>query len=149
MAIAVALLLPMYTCKGSNEFEEWPGPGGGPTCAVSDIGYRPRSWLPTKITIAAAGIVAAIAVVLWARRRQLVAIGLVVVFAAVAVPWFIQDGWEPTIRNGQPVCCGHEIDRGPLRAGIVVVGVAAGVGLAVAGVLRSRRAGTGPPARGV
>lgn len=144
--VFIALVLPMYTCMDPYEFEEFPGPGGGPTCSFTDTGYRPTSWLPTKITVAIAGVVAAIVVVLWARKQHLVAIGLLVAFAAVAAPWFIEDGWEETMRNGVRVCCGREIDRGPLRAGIVVFGVSVGTGLAIAGMARSRRHEPSPSA---
>lgn len=92
LAVASAIVLPMYTCMDPYEFEERPGPGGGPTCSVSDTGYRPRSWLPTKVTIVGAGIVSAIAVVLWARRRRLVAVVLIVAFVAAAALWFVRDG---------------------------------------------------------
>jgi hypothetical protein len=90
-ALATALLLPMYTCMDPYEFEEFPGPGGDPTCAFTDMGYRPRSWLPTKITIGAAGIVVAVTVVLWTRRRRLLAVSLVVAFIALATGWFVLD----------------------------------------------------------
>jgi hypothetical protein len=92
LAVGSAIALPMYTCMDPYEFEELPGPGGGPTCSVSDTGYRPRSWLPTKITIAGAGIVSAIAIVLWARRRRFVAIGLIVAFVGLAALWFVRTG---------------------------------------------------------
>lgn len=69
VAMAVALLLPMYTCMDPYEFEDIQGPGAGPTCIVSDMGYTPDNWVPTKVTVAVAGIVAAIALVVWAQRR--------------------------------------------------------------------------------
>jgi hypothetical protein len=107
-------------------------------------GNRPRSWLPTKVTIGTAGIVLAIAVVLLARRERLVATGLLVAFVAVAAPWFIEDGYEQTMRNGRPVCCGREIDRDPVRTGIVLVGASIGAPLAAAGVARSHRRQVNP-----
>jgi hypothetical protein len=64
VAIAVALLLPMYTCMDPHEFEDIQGPGAGPTCIVSDTGYTPDNWVPTKVTVGAAGVVVAVAVVL-------------------------------------------------------------------------------------
>lgn len=91
VALAIAVALPMYTCKGVYEFEEWVGPGGGPTCAFTDMGYRPDSWLPTKITIGAAGIVTAIAVALWSRGRRALGIGLVIAFGLLASAWFALD----------------------------------------------------------
>ena len=91
MGAVVAIALPIYTCRtGSLEFY-----GGGPTCIVSDLGYRPHSWLPTKITVACAGIVTALAVLVW-RRRRLAAIGLVVTFTVLATAWFLlygEEGW--------------------------------------------------------
>lgn len=90
-AFVIALVMPMYTCTDPYEFGESPGPGGGPTCAFTDMGYRPKSWLPTKITICAAGIVMAVAVILWSRRRRLLAIGFAVAFFAVTTAWFIVD----------------------------------------------------------
>jgi hypothetical protein len=91
VAVAIAIALPMYTCMEPYEYEFIPGPGAGDTCIISDMGYQPRSWLPTKITIGAAGIVAAFAIVLWSRRRRTQAIGLVVAFVAVAIAWFVLD----------------------------------------------------------
>jgi hypothetical protein len=139
VALVIGIALPMYTCMDPYEFEEIRGPGAGPLCIVSDMGYRPTSWLQTKITIAAAGVVLGIAVLLIARRQHLVAIGLLIAFAAIAVPWFVPDGWEPRIFEGREVAGGHEINRGALRTGIVVVGVSIGVVLAVVGVARSHR----------
>jgi hypothetical protein len=87
--VGIALLLPMYTCMDPYEFEDIQGPGAGPTCIVSDMGYRPRSWLPTKIAIAAAGVAAAAFIVLWTRKRRMAATGVVVAFIVVAAMWFI------------------------------------------------------------
>lgn len=54
VGIGVALLLPMYTCMEPYEFEDIQGPGAGPTCIVSDTGYTPDNWVPTKVTVGAA-----------------------------------------------------------------------------------------------
>jgi hypothetical protein len=130
----VALALPMYTCRtGSLEFYS-----SEPTCIVSDVGYLPHSWLPTRITVAVAGFVIAVAILLW-RRWPLVSIGIVIAFAAIAAPWFIDDGYEQTMRNGRPVCCGRQISREWLRTGIVVVGSLAGAVLAGIGFVRGQR----------
>jgi hypothetical protein len=91
VAIAVALLLPMYTCMDPYEFEDIQGPGAGPTCIVSDTGYTPDNWVPTKVTVGAAGVVVAVAMVLWSRRRRLLTVGLVVAFIALATAWFLLD----------------------------------------------------------
>jgi membrane protease YdiL (CAAX protease family) len=109
------------------------------------MGYRPTSWLPTKITVAVAGVVVAVAILLW-RRRPLVAIGIVIAFVAIAVPWFIEDGYEQTMQNGRPVCCGREISREWLRTGIVVVGSGAGAVVVGIGLVRGRRRGIRAPA---
>lgn len=89
VSLAVAFLLPMYTCKEPYELEHLEAPGAGPTCIVSDTGYRPRSWLPTKIAIAGAGIVTAVAVVLWSLTRRIEVFGLVAVFVALALGWYL------------------------------------------------------------
>lgn len=86
--VAVALLLPMYTCSEGYRFLE-TGPGGGPTCLVFDMGYRPTSWLPTKLIVAGAGLVAATAILLWAKGQRWIASGLVVAFAGVAALWLV------------------------------------------------------------
>lgn len=91
VANAVALLLPMYTCMDPYEFEDIQGPGAGPTCIVSGTGYTPDNWVPTKVTVGAAGVVVAVAVVLWSRRRRLLAVCLVVAFIALATAWFLLD----------------------------------------------------------
>lgn len=88
VSLAVSLLLPMYTCEEPYGFEHIEGPGGGPICIVSDTGYRPRNWLPTKIAIAGAGIVTAFAVMLWYRTRRIEVFGLVAIFIALAVGWY-------------------------------------------------------------
>lgn len=93
--VLISLALPMYACEEPTEYEEIEGPGAGPTCIVSDMGYRPRSWLPTKITIAGAGIVAALAVLLRPQRRT-AAIGPLIGFAVLAAAWFVlyrDGGW--------------------------------------------------------
>ena len=109
------------------------------------MGYQPTSWLPTKITVAVAGIVIAVAILLW-RRWPLVSIGIVIAFVALAAPWFIEDGYEQTMRNARPVCCGREISREWLRTGIVVVGSVVGAVLAGIGFVRGRRRDTRAPA---
>ena len=142
-AVVVGLALPTYTCPHGYGLDTYRGESG-PTCSISDVGYRPRSWWPTKIAVAAGGVVAGLAIMLW-RRRRLVAIGLIVAFVALAVVWFIPDGYEQTVRDGQPVCCGREIGREWLRTGVVAIGAGVGVSLALLGLLRKRRA-RGTPA---
>lgn len=88
VSLAVALLLPTYTCEEPYEFEHIEGPGAGPICIVSDTGYRPRNWLPTKIAVAGTGIVTAVALVLWNRTRRIEMFGLVVIFIALAIGWY-------------------------------------------------------------
>jgi hypothetical protein len=140
----VALSLPMYTCRSGYRFVDHSGaPGGEPSCMVSDVGYRPTSWLPIKITVAVGGVVAAIAILLW-RHRGLVAIGLLIAFAALAIPWFITDGYEQTMRGGRPVCCGRVIDREWLRTSVALVGASLGASLMLAGLLRPRGPHGGP-----
>jgi hypothetical protein len=134
ICVLVAIALPMYTCSTGNlEFY-----GGEPVCIVSDLGYRPTTGLPTKITVAIGGAVIALAILLW-RRSPLISTGIVIAFAAVAAPWFIDDGYEQTMRNGRPVCCGREISRERLRTGIVVVGSLTGAVLTAIGFVRARR----------
>jgi multisubunit Na+/H+ antiporter MnhG subunit len=58
---------------------------------VSDTGYTPDNWVPTKVTVGAAGVVVAVAVVLWSRRRRFLAVGLVVAFTALTTAWFLLD----------------------------------------------------------
>ena len=145
MGAVTAIALPMFTCTDPYEFEEFPGPGGGPTCAFTDMGYRPTSWLPTKITVAVAGLIIALAILLW-PRWPLVSTGIVIALAAIAAPWFIEDGYQQTMQNGRPVCCGREISREWLRTGIVVVGSLAGTVLAVIGFVRARRRDMQAPA---
>lgn len=94
-AFVVSLALPMYSCAEPYEYEYIEGPGAGPVCIIYDMGYRPRSWLPTKITVAGAGVMAALAVLLWRRRRS-AAVGLLVGFAVLAAGWFVlygEEGW--------------------------------------------------------
>jgi hypothetical protein len=79
----------MYTCSDPYKFEDIRGPGAGPTCIVSDMGYQPRSWLPTKITVAATGFVTAAFILLWTHRRRVAAMSVVVAFIVVAALWFI------------------------------------------------------------
>lgn len=136
----VALALPMQACRSGERFVDRTGqPGGGPTCMTSyDTGYRPHGWLPIKITVAVGGAVAAVAILLW-RRRRLVAIGMLLAFAAIATGWFIPDGYVQTMRDGHPVCCGEVIHRGWLRTSVVVVGAGLGVLSALLGLLHPRR----------
>ena len=91
VALAVSIALPMYTCMDPYEFEEIPGPGAGPTCIVSDMGYQPDNWLPTKFTVGAAGIATAIAILLWSRGRRVLGIGVMVAFVVLATAWFLLD----------------------------------------------------------
>jgi hypothetical protein len=140
--VAVALALPMYRCEEGYRFRDYSRfPGGGPTCFVSDVGYRPHSWLPVKVSVAAGGIVVAAAILLWQRRR-FVAIGGVIAFTAIVVAWFIPDGFEQTMRDGRPVCCGREISREWLRNGIVIAGVGLGAAFVLIGLWRARTIGS-------
>jgi hypothetical protein len=91
--------------------------------------------MPTKIAIAAGGVVAAFAVLLW-RRRRMVAVGVVIAFLAITTAWFIPDGFEQTLRNGHSVCCGHVIDRNPLRMVVAIAGTIAALVLVVTGSFR-------------
>jgi hypothetical protein len=74
------------------------------------------------------------------------ALGVVVAFAAITTAWFIPDGYEQTYRNGHPICCGHEIDRGPLRTLVAVLGTTGAVVLVLGGLLPRRRRQTPPSA---
>ena len=106
-----------------------------------DTGYRPRSWLPIKITVAIGGAVVAVVIVLW-RRRRLVAIGMFIAFAALATAWFIPDGYVQTMREGRPVCCGMVIERGWLRTAVALIGTGSGGLFVLLGLLhrvRTRR----------
>jgi hypothetical protein len=139
-AIVVAFALPMQACSSGERFVDHTGqPGGGPTCMTSyDTGYRPHGWLPIKITVAVGGAVVALAILLW-RRRRLVAIGMLLAFAAIATAWFIPDGYAETMRDGHPVCCGEAIHRGWLRTVVVVIGTGLGVLFVLLGLLHPRR----------
>lgn len=138
--IVVALALPMQACKSGERFVDDTGqPGSGPTCMTSyDTGYRPHGWLPIKITVAVGGAVVAVAILLW-RRRRLVAIGMLLAFAAIATGWFIPDGSAETMRDGHPVRCGEVIHRGWLRTVVVVAGAGLGVLFVLLGLLHPRR----------
>jgi hypothetical protein len=138
--IVVALALPMNACGSGERFVDHTGqPGGGPTCMTSyDTGYRPHSWLPIKITVAVGGAVVAVAILLWPRRR-LVAMGVLIAFAAIATAWFIPDGYVQTMREGRPVCCGEVIDRGWLRTVVVVLGSGLAALAVLLGLLHRRR----------
>ena len=103
-----------------------------------DTGYRPHGWLPIKITVAVGGAVVAVAILLWHRRR-VVAIGMLLAFAAIAAAWFITDEYLETMRDGHPVCCGEVIHRGWLRTVVVVVGAGLGVLFVLLGLLHPRR----------
>ena len=139
-AIAVALALPMQACRSGERFVDDTGhPGGGPICMTSsDMGYRPHGWLPIKITVAVGGAVVAVAILLW-RRRRLVAIGMLLAFAAIATAWFIPDGYAETMRDGHLVCCGEVIHRGWLRTSVVVIGAGLGTLFVLLGLLHPRR----------
>lgn len=139
--VVVAFALPTYTCRDGYRFENLRGAGGGPSCSFSDVGYRPRSWLPTKVAVAAGSIVAGFAMLLW-RRRRLAAVGLLIAFAALVTAWFIPDGFEQTIRDGRPVCCGRAIGRGSLRLAVATVGAGLGGSVALLGFLRRRHSPT-------
>jgi len=136
----IALSLPMHVCRSGERFVDNTGQqGGGPTCMTSyDTGYRPHSWLPIKIAVAVGGAVVAVAILLW-RRRRLVAIGMLIAFAAIATAWFIPDGYVQTMRDGQPVCCGEVIKRGWLRTLVVVGGAGLGVLFVLLGLLHQKR----------
>jgi hypothetical protein len=103
-----------------------------------DTGYRPHGWLPIRITVAVAGAVLAVAILLW-RRRRFVAIGMLLAFAAIATGWFIPDGYVQTMRDGHPVCCGEVINRGWLRTSVVVIGAGLGTLFVLLGLLHPRR----------
>jgi hypothetical protein len=139
-AIVVAFALPMQACRSGERFVDHTGqPGGGPTCMTSyDTGYRPHGWLPIKITVAVGGAVVAVAILLW-RLRRLVAIGMLLAFAAIATGWFIPDGYVETMRDGHLVCCGEVIHRGWLRTTVVVIGTGLGALLVLLGLLYPRR----------
>ena len=75
--IGIALILPMYTCAwGDLEEIRTSAQGSELICIQSDLGYRPRSWLPTKIAVAVGGAVLAAATVLAARGRAAAASAL-------------------------------------------------------------------------
>jgi hypothetical protein len=134
-----ALALPMQACRSGESLEYHGPPPGVPICMTSeDTGYRPHGWLPIKITVAVGGAVAAAAILLW-RRRRLVAIGMLLAFAAIATGWFIPDGYAETMRDGHPVCCGEVIHRGWLRTSVVVAGAGLGTLFVLLGLLHPRR----------
>jgi hypothetical protein len=139
-AIVVAFALPMQACGSGERFVDPAGqPGGSPTCMTSyDTGYRPHGPLPIKITVAVGGAVVAVAIFLW-RRRWLVAIGMLIAFAAIATAWFIPDGYVQTMRDGHPVCCGDVIHRGWLRTVVVVAGAGLGTMFVLLGLVHPRR----------
>jgi hypothetical protein len=89
--------------------------------------------------VATGGIVAGVGVLLWAHRRRLAALGILVAFIGLALPWFVDDGYEERFDGGRPVCCGHVIDRGPLRTSIAVGGVVVALVLVTIDAARSRR----------
>lgn len=69
--VILAFALPEHTFQWGtlSEVRIEGEPTGEVVCSASDLGYRPRSWLPTKIAIASAGLVAASVVVLAVWRR--------------------------------------------------------------------------------
>jgi hypothetical protein len=140
VAILVACSLPSYTCKSGYQLVDYSHlPGGGPACVNSVTGYWPRSWLPTKLTVLLGGHVVSSVILPLLPRRRLAAIGVLIAFAALAAPWFIQDGFEQTMRDGSPVCCGRVIDREWVRTSIPLVGTTLGVSLIVVDIRRARR----------
>jgi hypothetical protein len=138
--VVIALALPMNACRSGERFVDHTGqPGGGPTCMTSyDTGYRPHGWLPIKITAGVGGAVVAVVILLWPKRR-LVAIGILIASAAIATAWFIPNGYVQTMRDGHPVCCGEEIDRGWLRTAVFVGGSGIGAFAVLVGLLHRSR----------
>ena len=139
--VAISLALPMYTCEWGRieEIQAVGDPEIEITCLQSDLGYRPSSWLPTKIAVAAGGGVLAIAILLVARRRVLAACALLVLFVAITSAWFLPNGFEQPIRAGQPVCCGREVDRHDVRVGVVSLGTVAAIALLATDLSRTYR----------
>lgn len=140
--IAISLLLPMYTCEWGH-LQEIRATGARDAeliCIQSDLGYRPQSWLPTKIAVASGAAVLAVAILLIRRNHFFAALALVMLFAAITAAWFLPDGFRPPVRGevGVP----HVVDRHEVRAALVATGVVVALGLAVADVFRTRR---GPP----
>lgn len=138
--VVVALLLPKYTCEWGNLEEIRIN--GEPTevlCIQSDLGYRPRSWLPTKVAVAFAGLAAAGALLLASRRRWLPALALGLLFAAATIGWFLPNGFRQPVRNGQPVCCGRTVDRSAVRASIATAGLVTATALVATDLIRRRR----------
>jgi hypothetical protein len=141
LGIIVALALPKYTCRwGSVEEIRINGEATGEVlCSQSDLGYRPRSWLPTKVAVAVGGLVAAAALILAANRRLLAASALVVLFAAATLGWFLPNGFRQPVRNGQAVCCGRAVDRSVIRASVAVSGLIIATTLVATDLVRHRR----------
>lgn len=141
LGIVVALALPKYTCRWGDleEIRINAEATGEVLCSQSDLGYQPRSWLPTKAAIGVGGGVAAGALVLAAHRRWLAPSALVVLFAAATLGWFLPNGFRQPVRNGQAVCCGRTVDRTAVRASLAISGVAVAVTLAATDLVRHRR----------
>ncbi|MGH2591423.1 MAG: hypothetical protein ACRDGW_11595 [Actinomycetota bacterium] len=139
--IVVALALPKYTCRagGLEEIRIDGDPTGEVECSQSDLGYQPRSWLPTKVAVGTGGLVAAGGLALGAQRRWLAASALVVLFAAGTLGWFLPNGSGQPMRGGQPVCCGRVVDRSAIRASVAVSGFVIAATLVAADVVRHRR----------
>ena len=137
--IAISLLLPMYTCEWGH-LEEIRATGAGDAeliCIQSDLGYRPQSWLPTKIAVASGAAASAAAILLAKRGHVLAATALIVLFAVITVAWFLPNGFRPPVRGevGVP----HVVDRHEVRTALVAAGVVVALGLAFADVVRTRR----------
>jgi len=134
-------MLPMYTCEwGRLEQIQIVGdPDIEITCIASDLGYRPSSWLPTKISFATGGAVLAVGILLAARKHVLATLALIVLFAAVTAAWFLPNGLRQPTRAGEPVCCAREIDRHRVRMWVIGAGIVVGLGLAATDLAWSHR----------
>lgn len=141
LGIVVAVALAKYTCQwGDLEEIRIEGEATGEIlCSQSDLGYQPRSWLPTKVAVAVGGLVAATTLVLAAHRRWLAAAALVVLFAAATLGWFLPNGFRQPVRNGQAVCCGRAVDRSAVRASVAVSGFMIASTLVATDLVRHRR----------
>ncbi len=135
--IAIALLLPMFTCEWGR-LEAFQVAGRTEiTCIQSDLGYRPSSWLPTKIAVATGGLVAGAVLLFALRGHPHLAAGLVSVYACVTLAWFLPNGSRPPRANEPGVP--HVVDRHEGRVTLVAAGTVVAVGLVVVDVIKTRR----------